>query len=85
MAVGDFEAKESSKLSFLLNLRLPIVRDYFLQGVNTSVTRDLPSQLGNLIPFEVSPTPRCYSLIMIIGIPSRNVCRRSPCQGLGGI
>jgi hypothetical protein len=35
MAVGDFEAKESSKLSFLLNLRLPIFRDNFLQVLIT--------------------------------------------------
>jgi hypothetical protein len=35
MAVGDFEANESSKLSFLPNLRLPIFRDNFLQVLIT--------------------------------------------------
>jgi hypothetical protein len=71
IAVGDFDAKESSKLSILLNLMLSIFRDYFLQEF-TQCECDLP-RLGKLIhrPFRCSSL---FELILIIGITSRNVC-----------
>jgi hypothetical protein len=81
MAVGDFEAKESSKLSFLLNLMFSINLNDFLQ-VLIPVGLDLP-RLGKLILFCHRPTR--WGKFLIIGIPSRNVSACSTGQCLGGI
>ena len=81
MAVGDFEAKESSKLSFLLNLMLSINLNDFLQAL-IPVGLDLP-RLGKLILSCRRPTRwRCF---LIIGISSRNESTRGTGQRLGGI
>jgi hypothetical protein len=79
MPVGDFEAKESSKLSFLLNLILSFNLNDFLQAF-IPMGVDLP-WLGKLILLCRRPN-RCGSFI-IIGISPRNVSTRSTGQCLG--